>query len=58
VSRREKDRIVKAIVEKYNGRIGAAVVSDDACLSRLLSTLQLDRADGDVGEYLCSFLVA
>jgi len=38
--------------------LGATVVSDNQTLCRLLQTLEFSEADRDVGEYLCSFLVA
>ena len=58
MSRAEKDRIVRTIIERYDGKIGAAVVRDDVSLTRLLSTLQFDSDSNEVGEFLCSFLVA
>jgi hypothetical protein len=58
VTRAEKDRIISDILSRYDHRVGAVVTSDDGALTRLLTTLQFDNADTEVGEYLCSFLVA
>ena len=58
VTRSEKDRIVQDVLVRYERRVGSAVVEDDTCLGRLLATLQLDRDDRAVGNYLCSFLTA
>lgn len=38
--------------------LGATVVGDDQTLCRLLRTMELFGVDRDIGEYLCSFLVA
>ena len=58
MTRAEKNRIIGEIVARYENRIGAIVVSDDGALVRLLGTLRFDESDGDVGEYLSSYLVA
>jgi hypothetical protein len=52
-----KDRAVNAVLASYQ-HLGATVVSDDQTLCRLLRTLEFSGADRDVGEYLCSFLIA
>mgnify|MGYP000941367185 FL=1 len=57
MTREEKERAVDAVLTRYE-RLGATVVSDDHALCRLLQTLEFSDADRDVGEYLCSFLVA
>jgi hypothetical protein len=57
VTRVEKDRAVDSVLTRYE-HLGATVVSDDQTLCRLLRTLEFSDADRDVGEYLCSFLIA
>jgi hypothetical protein len=57
VTREEKDRAVDSVLTRYE-HLGATVVSDDLTLCRLLRTLEFSDADRDVGEYLCSFLIA
>lgn len=58
MTRAEKDKMISDILLRYDDRIGDVVVGDDGALARLLATLQFDRSDSDVGEYLCSYLVA
>ena len=58
MTRAEKDKTISDILLRYDGRIGDVVVGDDGALAKLLATLQFDRSDSDVGEYLCSYLVA
>jgi hypothetical protein len=58
VTRAEKNQTISNILLRYDDRIGDVVVGDDGALARLLTTLQFDRSDSDVGEYLCSYLVA
>jgi hypothetical protein len=57
VTREEKDQAVDGVLARYE-HLGATVVSDDQILCRLLQTLEFSEADRDVGEYLCSFLIA
>jgi hypothetical protein len=57
VTREDRDGVLDAVLARYE-RLGATVVSDDQVLCRLLRTLELSEADGDVGEYLCSYLIA
>ena len=57
VTREEKERAVDSALDRYE-HLGATVVSDDQTLCRLLQTLEFSDADRDVGEYLCSFLIA
>ena len=57
MTREQKERVVDGALASYK-HLGATVVSDDQALCRLLRTLELSGADRDVGEYLCSFLVA
>jgi len=58
VTRAETDKVINDILERYHHQVGAIVTQDDGALMRLLSTLQCDSTDAEVGEYLCSFLVA
>jgi len=53
----EKDQTVEQILRHY-GDLGATVVADDESLCRLLETLEFNRSDREVGEYLRSFLTA
>lgn len=57
MTREEKERAVDGVLARYE-HLGAMVVSDDQILCRLLQTLDFSDADSDVGEYLCSFLIA
>lgn len=57
VTREEKERAVEAVLARYE-YLGATLVADDQTLVRLLQTLELSSTDREVGEYLCSFLVA
>lgn len=57
MTREEKERAVETVLGRYQ-HLGAIVVSDDQTLCRLLQTLEFSDADKDVGEYLCSFLIA
>jgi hypothetical protein len=57
MTREEKELAVDSVLARYE-RLGATVVSDDNILCRLLRTFEFSDADRDVGEYLCSFLVA
>jgi hypothetical protein len=57
VTREEKERAVDAVLVRYE-HLGGTVVSDDHALCRILKTLEFSEADRDVGEYLCSFLIA
>ncbi len=57
MTREEKERAVDSTLARYEA-LGATVVSDDQTLCRLLQTLEFSGADRDVGEYLCSFLIA
>jgi hypothetical protein len=57
VTREEKEQAVDSVLARFE-HLGATVVSDDITLCRLLQTLECSAADRDVGDYLCSFLVA
>jgi hypothetical protein len=57
VTREEKEQAVDSVFGKYE-HLGATVVSDDQTLCRLLRTLGFSDADKEVGDYLCSFLIA
>ena len=58
MTRAEKDSSVQAMLGRYGHNVGRTIVGDDTCLARLLATLKLDLEDREVGDYLCSFLVA
>ncbi len=58
MTRAEKDIVIQDVLGRYGHRVGSRVVEDDTCLGRLLTTLQFDLEDREVGDYLCSFLVA
>jgi hypothetical protein len=58
MTRAEKDSNVQAMLGRYGHKVGNTIVGDDTCLARLLATLKLDLEDREVGDYLCSFLVA
>jgi hypothetical protein len=58
MTRAEKDTTIQNVLGRYGHRVGKTVVEDYTCLGRLLATLQLDLEDREVGNYLCSFLVA
>ena len=57
MTREEKEQAVDSVFGKYE-HLGATVVSDDQTLCRLLRTLGFSDADKEVGDYLCSFLIA
>lgn len=57
MTREEGESAADAVLSRYE-RLGATEVSDDHVLCRLLQTLALSDSDRDVGEYLCSFLIA
>jgi hypothetical protein len=58
MTRAEKDSNIQAMLGRYGHNVGRTIVGDDTCLARLLATLKLDLEDREVGDYLCSFLVA
>ena len=58
MTRAEKDNIIQNVLGRYGHNVGKTVVEDDTCLGRLLATLKFDLEDREVGNYLCSFLVA
>jgi len=57
VTRDERDKAIDKVLGRY-AHLGATIVSDDQTLCRLLRMLEFSGPDRDVGEYLCSFLVA
>jgi len=57
VTREEKEQAVDAVLSRYE-HLGATLVADDQTLVRLLRTLELSTTDKEVGDYLCSFLIA
>jgi hypothetical protein len=58
MTRAEKEAIIQDVLARYGHRVGQTIVEDDSCLGRLLGTLQVDHEDREIGDYLCSFLVA
>ena len=58
MTRAEKDTIIQDVLGRYGHNVGRIIVGDNTCLARLLATLKLDLEDREVGDYLCSFLVA
>jgi hypothetical protein len=58
MTRAEKEDTIQDVLGRYGHKVGKTVVEDDMCLGRLLATLKLDLGDCEVGDYLCSFLVA
>jgi hypothetical protein len=58
MNRQERDGVVQDLLGRYSHRVGETMAGDDTCLLRLLATLRLDLEDREVGDYLCSFLVA
>ena len=57
MTREEKEQAVDAVLSRYE-HLGATLVADDQTLVRLLRTLELSTTDKEVGDYLCSFLIA
>ncbi|HTX68949.1 MAG TPA: hypothetical protein VMH50_07345 [Thermoleophilia bacterium] len=57
MTREDKERAADAVLARYE-HLGMTVVSDDQILCRLLQTLEFSGADRDVGDYLCSYLIA
>jgi hypothetical protein len=57
VTREQKEQVVDSVLARYE-HLGATIVADDQSLCRLLQTLELAVTDRDVGDYLCSFLIA
>jgi hypothetical protein len=57
MTRSEKAAIVDRMLARYTG-LGAMIVGDDECLSRLLTTLEIGSEDHEIGDYLTSFLTA
>jgi len=57
MTRKEKAAIVDRMLDRYHD-LGNLIVSDDDSLCRLLTTLQIDAEDREIGDYLRSFLVA
>jgi hypothetical protein len=57
MTRKQRNGIVERFAEQYQD-VGALIVNDDECLCRLLGTLQMGVSDRDIGDYLCSFLIA
>jgi hypothetical protein len=57
MTRKEKTAIVDRMLDRYRD-LGGLIVGDDAILCRLLTTLEIDAEDREIGNYLRSFLVA
>ncbi len=57
MTRKQKNEIVDRFAEQYRNA-GELIVSDDEALCRLLGTLEIGVADREIGDYLCSFLIA
>jgi hypothetical protein len=55
MTREQKEQACDQILHRYED-LGATIVADDYSLRHLLATLEFDRSDHEVGEYLCSFL--
>ena len=55
MTREEKEQAVDSVLARYE-HLGAAVVSDDGALCRLLQTPQCSDTDSDFGEYVRFFL--
>jgi hypothetical protein len=59
MNRPERDKTVEHMLDRYDWRVGQAVVGDNTCLARLLAALHLElEDDGEIANYLCSYLVA
>jgi chemotaxis methyl-accepting protein methylase len=54
---KQRNQIVERFAEQYQD-IGALIVGDDESLCRLLGTLKIGVSDRELGDYLCSFLIA
>jgi hypothetical protein len=57
MTRKQKNEIVDRFAEQYRDA-GELIVSDDEALCRLLTTLEIGVTDREIGDYLCSFLIA
>ncbi len=57
MTRKQKNEIVDRFAEQYRN-VGELIVSDDEALCRLLATLEIGVTDREIGDYLCSFLIA
>jgi hypothetical protein len=51
----EKAEVVDRMLTRYEN-LGATIVDDNECLSRLLMTLEIGDKDHEIGDYLYSFL--
>jgi hypothetical protein len=57
MTRKEKTAIVDRMLDRYHD-LGGLIVGDDDILCRLLTTLEINAEDREIGNYLRSFLVA
>lgn len=57
MTRQQKNEIVDRFAEQYQN-VGTLIVGDDESLCRLLATLEIGVSDREIGDYLCSFLIA
>ncbi len=57
MTRKQRNEIVDRFAEHYQ-HVGALIVGDDESLCRLLTTLEVGVRDREIGDYLCSFLIA
>ena len=55
LTRKERAEIVDRVLDRYE-RLGALIVGDNQSLCRLLSSLEIDGEDREIGDYLTSFL--
>ncbi len=55
LTRKERAEIVDRVLDRYE-RLGALIVGDNQSLCRLLSSLEIDVEDREIGDYLTSFL--
>ena len=53
--RKERAEIVDRVLDRYE-RLGGLIVGDNQSLCRLLSSLEIDVEDREIGDYLTSFL--
>lgn len=57
MTRKQRNQIVERFADQYQD-VGALIVGDDESLCRLLGTLEIGVSDRELGDYLCSFLIA
>ena len=57
MTRKQRNQIVERFAQRYKD-VGTLIVGDDETLCRLLRTLEIGASDRELGDYLCSFLIA